>query len=504
MSVRSLSARRVPIIAILAAGAFLATAARAAEVKAVGPAHASGGSRETTMVASTRNGVPFASGPLRVSTRNPRYFEDPQGRIVYLTGSHTWENFADPTPLTGTGTPFNYAEYLSFLQRNNLNFIRLWSRDLSVVLDEANHLIALWEPRPWVRTGPGLALDGKPKYDLSKLNQAYFDRLRERVEAAGRQGIYVSIMLFEGCNLRHKTEWPGHPFHSENNINGVNGDPHGTGVGFTVHTLEVPEVNAYQEAYVRKVIDTVNDLDNVLYEISNESPSTSAQWQYHLIRFIHDYEKMKPKQHPVGMTGFYDTQNEPLFQSPAEWVSPGGDTSEAGAYKTDPPAADGHKVILVDTDHIWGLGGDAAWVWKSFCRGLNPMFMDPYSRPEDPSGISDPSWEAIRKNMGYARSYADRMNLADMMPSNDLASTKYCLSDRKTEFLIYLPRVPGAAMESWVTVNLSAAPGLLNAEWLRPSTGQVFPTGQVCGGTSTNLTPPFAGDAVLYLWSPHI
>ena len=30
-------------------------------------------------------------------------------------------------------------------------------------------------------------------------------------------------------------------------------------------------ITALQEAYVRKVVDTVNDLDNVLYEISNES-----------------------------------------------------------------------------------------------------------------------------------------------------------------------------------------------------------------------------------------
>jgi hypothetical protein len=43
-----------------------------------------------------------------------------------------------------------------------------------------------------------------------------------------------------------------------------------------------------RKGYVRKVIDTVNDLDNVLYEISNEdtgSPADSA-WQYHMIAFV--------------------------------------------------------------------------------------------------------------------------------------------------------------------------------------------------------------------------
>ncbi len=39
-----------------------------------------------------------------------------------------------------------------------------------------------------------------------------------------------------------------------------------------------------------KVIDTVNDLDNVLYETVNEGDGTSVDWQYHMIDFIKSYE----------------------------------------------------------------------------------------------------------------------------------------------------------------------------------------------------------------------
>ena len=49
-------------------------------------------------------------------------------------------------------------------------------------------------------------------------------------------------------------------------------------------------------------------------------------------------------------------------------------------YRHNPPTADGRKVILTDTDHLWGIGGDVPWVWKSFLRGLNPLFMDPYKQ----------------------------------------------------------------------------------------------------------------------------
>jgi hypothetical protein len=33
--------------------------------------------------------------PLRASTNNPNYFTDGSGKAVYLTGSHTWNDFQD-------------------------------------------------------------------------------------------------------------------------------------------------------------------------------------------------------------------------------------------------------------------------------------------------------------------------------------------------------------------------------------------------------------------------
>jgi hypothetical protein len=38
----------------------------------------------------------LATGPLRVSPDNPRYFVDSStGKIIYLTGTHTWSNLQD-------------------------------------------------------------------------------------------------------------------------------------------------------------------------------------------------------------------------------------------------------------------------------------------------------------------------------------------------------------------------------------------------------------------------
>ncbi len=198
-----------------------------------------------------------------------------------------------------------------------------------------------------------------------------------RVSAARDRGIYVSIMLFEGWGLQFvKDAWLAHPYHPGNSVDGIDADLDGDGNAMEIHSMAIPAVVALQEAYVRKVIDTVNDLDNVLYEISNENHPPSTAWQVHFIRFIKDCERNKPKQHPVGMTfQFKGGQNETLFESPADWISPNPEAANGFNYRDNPPPGDGRKVILTDTDHLWGIGGDAAWVWKSFTRGLNPLFM---------------------------------------------------------------------------------------------------------------------------------
>ena len=62
-------------------------------------------------------------------------------------------------------------------------------------------------------------------------------------------------------------------------------DPERTGKGPAVCTLQVPAVTRVQEAYLREMIDTLNDLANVLYGISDEAGPHSTEGQYHMVRF---------------------------------------------------------------------------------------------------------------------------------------------------------------------------------------------------------------------------
>lgn len=443
-------------------------------------------------------------GPLRVHPRNGRYFSDAAGRAVYLTGAHTWNNFCD----IGPGNPpaaFDFDKYLDFLLQHHHNFIRLWRWELTLwdvgatpeyTNDAVKFNVA---PHPWLRTGPGLALDGQPKFDLEQLNPAYFERLRQRARAAQDSGIYVAIMLFEGWGLQHLPQaWAAHPFHPSNNVQGLDGDTGGDGRGLLTHTLKLPAVTRLQEAYVRRVIDSVNDLDNVLYEIINESGTYSIPWQYHLIRFIKEYQRGKPKQHPVGMTFPYARDakqrgtNAQLFASPADWISPNPDAADGYNYRINPPPADGSKVILSDTDHLWGIGGNPDWVWKSFTRGHNPIFMDPYDNRV--LGKAKPeSWDPVRASLGHTRRLAERFDLAALTPRADLASSRYCLANPGRQYVVYLPE--GGQVE----VDLSGVTGPLAVEWMTPVDGKREIGRPVAGGGKHTLQAPFPGPAVLLL-----
>ncbi len=74
-----------------------------------------------------------------------------------------------------------------------------------------------------------------------------------------------------------------------------------------------------QSRYLRRVLDTVNDLDNVLYEICNEAGPYSTQWQYRVIQLVKEECRRRGKEHPVGTTFQYrGGRNEDLFASPAD------------------------------------------------------------------------------------------------------------------------------------------------------------------------------------------
>ena len=308
------------------------------------------------------------AGPL-VASANPNYFKDAGGTPLILTGSHTWNNLQD----WGTNGSLQTLDFTAFVNRlvaHGHNFTLLWYIELpkfcgfpTTAGTPPDFTVG---PHPWQRTGPGNATDGAPKFDLTKYNQAYFDRLRTRVEALNNAGIYVGVYLFTAEWVgRYRCSTDGYPFTGANNINGIN-----DGGGSNSFTMSAPNaITAIQDAYVEKVIDTLNDLPNVLWMVSEEAPVNSNWWNDHQIAHVRAYESGKPYQHPIGYGTLAELADSVVFNSDADWVAGFSWIAPTTSCGSGTPRC---KVNVNDSDHSYfGMWNSSAqnnrnFAWREF------------------------------------------------------------------------------------------------------------------------------------------
>jgi hypothetical protein len=459
------------------------------------------------------------SGPLVVSG-NPNYFKDANGAVLILNGSQTWNTFQD-WGSNGSLRTLDFSAFVSFLTAHGHNFTLLWITEMPkfcgfpATASSPPDLIA--GPLPWLRTGPGNATDGELKFDLTKFNPNFFQRLRTRVEALNSAGIYVGIYLFTGEWLNiFRCSTDGYPFTGTNNINGADDGYTGGKKGTGAITMTAPNsITRFQDAYAEKVIDTLNDLPNVLWIVSEEAPADSTWWNNHQIAHTRAYESKKPHQHPIGYAALIGSTDATLYNSDADWVAPAARISPVESCGSGHPPC---KVNVNDSDHsYWEIWNDTAQVnrnyaWENFMHGNQVLFMDPYVAyyPRESRNLCvsptnaicsgpDKRYDNFRDNLGYILKYSRKLNLAGVTPRSTLSSTGYCLAQTPpagAEYLVYAPS--GGSF----TLNLSAMARsrTLSVEWFNPSSGAAIMADSVPAGSSSHsFSPPFSGDAVLYL-----
>ena len=448
--------------------------------------------------------IVLTMGPLVVSANNSRYLAKPDGTIQFLAGLHTWSNFQD----WGTADPpptFDFTGYLSYLTARGMNYCRLWAAwEFSNWYNSSN---PSWSGHgyfgqgcPYKRTGAGNANDGKLKYDLSQFEQTWFDRLRARVIACRDAGVYCQILLFNPYPVANSpnTTDGGFPMQSGNNINSV---------AITLSdywTLNNSTVTNLQDAFIQKVVDTVNDLPNVLYEVANEPGTGSLAWQTHVVTKVKTYQATKTYQHPVVMTG-YSVIDSDLLASNADVISPASNTFES----------DGTKVTINDSDHSYyyvNILSDGAAIargfpWWCLCRGTQPAFMDPWfvnwSGRNSPGGTItngqgtalDTTWDFMRNAITDVITYAARIDLKQCTPQTSLSTTGYCIANPGHQYLAFQPGT-GA-----FNVTLTAA--TYTYEWFDVVTRAITGSGSFTASSGArSFTPPNSDAHVLLLQGP--
>ena len=102
-----------------------------------------------------------------------------------------------------------------------------------------------------------------------------------------------------------------------------------------------------------------------------------------------------------------------------------------------------------------------------------------------------PTFEPIRKSMGYALKFAQRMDLKQCKPM----ATGYCLANPGKQYLAYQP-AKGAPLK------LKLEPGNYRLEWFDPGSGKTVAKGRIrAKKNETTFKNPVDAEAVLYVYS---
>jgi hypothetical protein len=235
-----------------------------------------------------------SAAALALHPDNPHYFLfRGQPTIIITSGEHYGAVL---------NADFNYNAYLNELQTRALNGTRTFTGvylEPQGAFNIVENTLAPANGRyigPWMRTGTPGATHGGTKFDLTRLNDSYFARLRDFVREAGRRGVLVELVLF--CPFYEEMQWNLSPMNSINNVNSI-----GQVARTNVYTMDKNGgLLAIQEALVRRIVVELNQFDNLYYEICNEPyfGGVTVDWQRHISKTIADAERNLPNKHLIS------------------------------------------------------------------------------------------------------------------------------------------------------------------------------------------------------------
>lgn len=498
-------------------------------------------------VASALAAAATAAGdqrPIHLDPANPHYLVF-HGKPTALVTSA--EHYG--AVVNGEWDASDQRAYLDELQRNHLNLTRI----LSGAYRENRDYFAvrrLWPPflqwdhntlgpepgafiAPWAETDiPSDAdLDPSfgtyPKWDLSRWNPAYFERLKRFVAEADRRGIAVEFTFFHNFfGDGPHGQWTASPLNPANNVNGVGNVPYNQ-----VHTLDNDGLLKYQEALVRKVVTELNGFDNVYYETIGEPyvdgpgyqfPDSIyglggdyAPWEHRMVETIRQTERHLRQQHLIAQNvcpGCTRTAGPSPIVDAAPEIS-------IFNFHGPPPSVvsdNYHLDRVISFDEALGVASEASFRasgWDFLFAGGGIFDFSDYSfRGDDPIGSRPPNhaWVGVsgprlRAQIGVLGRFMAQLPVARMHPADDaLASgpavgTARVLAKPGQVYAVYLDAVGSAAHAD--EIGLRVLPGRYLARWIDPVSGRETQRASLRAshGKLRLPTPSFADDVALLL-----
>lgn len=361
----------------------------------------------------------------------------------------------------------------------------------------------VWTPfyeLPFARSGQGTAWDGLSKYDLTKYNTWYWNRLRQFANLADRKGLVLIHQNYFQHNIieagAHYADFPWRPANNINNTGFPEPVPYAGDKRIFMAEQFYDETHPVRRplhiAYIRKCLDNFRNNGSVIHTISEEFTGP-----LHFVKFwtdvIADWEK-ETGQHPlIALSVTKDVQDSLL--------------------------ADPQRAAVIDIIDIryWHYQADGSVYAPAGGQNLAPRQHARLLKPKRSS--FEQVYRAVREyrekypqkaviysadseNMGWAvfmaggsmarlpRLPEEMLDNAARMHPLATSGSPYKLSDGAGSFIVY--GESGDAVE----LELSGRPA--SVTWIDPGTGNIRKKEQTRNVKTARFTPP-AGNWVLWI-----
>ena len=443
--------------------------------------------------------------------------------------------------------PFDFEKYLDDAAAHRMTMTRtfLFYRELQ----SARNPSSPCKPEspdfipPYVRSGPGLALDGEPLYDLDRWNPEYFDRLHRFLDAASKRGIVVELTVFS--NTYANEIWALNPLRKENNKQHV-----GNVEWADYNSLKDQELVSRQKAFARKVIDETGGYDNVYYEVDNEpgggveghaTPTDVDAWQEEIAKVLREEMQRRGKPHLLSGQQAFTYGKKNVFALDASFAGrtfdivndhPLPDTNLSGhlydmgnfmskELRLNQVAAFCRatfalpKPAVIDEDNAASMYRDTTgWTihrkraWAALMNGCHYDYIDFSITVGNESGTAA-SQKGIRTWMEHLSRFIDTIDFPHAKPDSAWISSAPAdlmvsgLSAENKDFIAYLAdgrevTDPSAGDVITGSVVFTLPSGEYDVSLYSPVSGEFSPAVTVKGGTSTEVAlPSFHEDIVV-------
>jgi hypothetical protein len=181
--------------------------------------------------------------------------------------------------------------------------------------EDASCAVPFYE-QPFARTGVGTAWDGLSKYDLTKFNTWYWQRLRDFAELCDERGlVLVHQNYFQHNILEAGAHWVDCPWRPVNNVNdtGFSEPPPFIGdkrifIAHQFYDVTNEHRPALHRGYIRQCLDGLAEKSNVIQMTSAEY-SGPLEFTQFWIDVVAEWEAEKGRDVIVGLSAPKDVQD---------------------------------------------------------------------------------------------------------------------------------------------------------------------------------------------------